>query len=94
MGVLHTAVDVSCSSGEHIVMQTCKLLAPPPPVHAEFIQLVSSEANEFATKENKNTIHPDHVMRALQELGFQDFLTDINQTWEHYKEDAKSRRGK
>jgi hypothetical protein len=32
----------------------------------EFIQLVSSEANEVATKEHKSTIVPEHVMKALQ----------------------------
>ncbi len=36
---------------------------------AEFIQLLSSEANEVASKDQKNTIQPDHVVRALQVRG-------------------------
>jgi len=55
----------------------------------EFIQLISSEANEFATKEGKNTILPEHVIKALNELGFSEFVSEINLTWEQYKEDAK-----
>ena len=31
----------------------------------EFINLVSSEANEISTKEDKKTISPEHVMNAL-----------------------------
>ena len=38
---------------------------------SEFIQLLSSEANEVATKEKKNTIQPEHVISALKELGFE-----------------------
>ena len=32
---------------------------------AEFVHLVSSEANEICNKENKKTIAPDHVLKAL-----------------------------
>eukprot|EP00976_Prorocentrum_cordatum_P074416 1181510-Prorocentrum_minimum.AAC.6 len=34
-------------------------------VPTEFINLVSSEANEISTKEDKKTISPEHVMNAL-----------------------------
>lgn len=34
-------------------------------VSIEFIQLVSSEANEIANKESKKTIAPEHVLKAL-----------------------------
>jgi len=43
----------------------------------EFIQLLSSEANEIATKEKKNTIQPEHVMSALKELGFEGELGGV-----------------
>lgn len=33
--------------------------------HTEFVHLVSSEANEICSKENKKTIAPDHVIKAL-----------------------------
>ncbi len=49
----------------------------------------------MATKEHKNTIVPEHVIKALQELGFndQEFLKEINLTWSSFKEDAKSEGG-
>jgi len=37
----------------------------------EFIQLVSSEANEICEKERRKTIMPEHILAALQALGFQ-----------------------
>jgi hypothetical protein len=38
---------------------------PFPPL-AEFIHLISSEANEVCTKEGKKTIGPKHVIEALK----------------------------
>ena len=43
----------------------------------EFIQLLSSEANEVATKEKRNMIQPEHVMSALRELGFSEFIPEV-----------------
>lgn len=59
-------------------------------VHAEFVQLLSSEANEVSTREKKSTITPDHVMKALQELGFSEFLEEVTAAWEEHKEESKS----
>ena len=36
----------------------------------EFVQCVASEANEISTKENKSTILPEHVVKALESLDF------------------------
>lgn len=35
-------------------------------VLAEFINLVSSESNEVCSKEEKRTIAPEHVLKALE----------------------------
>jgi hypothetical protein len=35
----------------------------PPLLAAEFVNLVASQSNEVATKEKKNTIQPEHVLR-------------------------------
>lgn len=40
------------------------LFFPMPP--AEFINLISSESNEVCGREDKRTINPEHVMKALQ----------------------------
>lgn len=37
---------------------------------AEFIHLISSEANEVCTKEGKKTIGPKHVIEALKVVSF------------------------
>ncbi|GAX73035.1 hypothetical protein CEUSTIGMA_g487.t1 [Chlamydomonas eustigma] len=56
----------------------------------EFVQLLSSEANEVATREKKNTIQPEHVMTALKELGFTSFEAEVALAWEQHKEEAKT----
>lgn len=58
-------------------------------IDAEFIQLLSSEANELASKDNKSTITPVHVERALDQLGFEDWAKDVKQHHEEYKKDQK-----
>lgn len=57
----------------------------------EFVQLLSSEANEVSTREKKSTIQPDHVIKALQELGFAEFLEEVTAAWEGHKEESKSK---
>lgn len=56
---------------------------------AEFIQLLSSEANELASKDNKSTITPAHVERALNQLGFEEWAKDVKTYFEEYKRDQK-----
>jgi len=36
------------------------------PLFSEFINLVSSESNEVCNREEKRTIAPEHVLKALQ----------------------------
>eukprot|EP00775_Hariotina_reticulata_P012429 gene12429-12565_t len=55
----------------------------------EFIQLLSSEANELAMGDNKSTITPEHVVRALRQLGFDDWAEDVQQSYENFKTEAK-----
>jgi hypothetical protein len=61
-------------------------------VSAEFIQLVSSEANEVAAHEKKATIGPEHVIKALKDLDFEEFIADVSETWESFKEESKGER--
>ncbi|KAF5829419.1 histone-fold-containing protein [Dunaliella salina] len=55
----------------------------------EFIQLVSSEANEVSTREKKQTIGPEHVLKALKELDFEEFVGDVQSAWDQFKEESK-----
>ncbi|GLU13317.1 hypothetical protein SLE2022_299570 [Rubroshorea leprosula] len=51
----------------------------------EFINLVSSESNEVCSKEEKRTIAPEHVLKALQVLGFGEYIEEVYAAYEHHK---------
>ena len=55
----------------------------------EFITLISSEANEIAEKEAKKTIAAEHVVRALKDLGFEDYIEQIQEVAQEHKEHQK-----
>mmetsp|Transcript_14711 Transcript_14711/g.36667 ORF Transcript_14711/g.36667 Transcript_14711/m.36667 type:complete len:214 (-) Transcript_14711:258-899(-) len=56
----------------------------------EFIQLVSSEANEVSSRTHKATIAPEHVVKALEELGLPELLPGVMEAWGAFKEEAKA----
>ncbi|KAK5125651.1 hypothetical protein LTR85_011925 [Meristemomyces frigidus] len=43
----------------------------------EFITMLSSEANEVAEKEAKKTIACEHITKALEELGFGEYVPEV-----------------
>uniref|UniRef100_A0A251UZ60 Putative histone-fold protein n=1 Tax=Helianthus annuus TaxID=4232 RepID=A0A251UZ60_HELAN len=51
----------------------------------EFINLVSSESNEVCSKEDRKTIAPEHVLKALQVLGFGEYIEDVYAAYEQHK---------
>ena len=55
----------------------------------EFITLISSEANEISEKESKKTIACEHITKALEQLGFGDYVADINEVANEHKEQLK-----
>ena len=57
----------------------------------EFITLISSEANEIAEKEAKKTIAPDHIDKALRELGFPEYVQEVLTVAGEHKEQLKVR---
>jgi len=48
----------------------------------EFIHLLSSEANEMCSKENKSTIGPQHIIKALESLGFESYIPEVSKVYE------------
>lgn len=60
----------------------------------EFITLVSSEANEISEKEAKKTIACDHITKALETLGFADYVAPVLEAAQEHKEGQKSREKK
>ncbi|KAJ5110627.1 CBF/NF-Y family transcription factor [Penicillium argentinense] len=55
----------------------------------EFITLISSEANEISEKEAKKTIACEHVEKALTELGFAEYVPEIQAVAEEHREQLK-----
>lgn len=55
----------------------------------EFIQLVTSEANDICDADNKATMNPEHIIKALQQLEFSEFEEDLVQLLEQFKQENK-----
>ncbi|KAL6182950.1 hypothetical protein ACLB2K_044361 [Fragaria x ananassa] len=51
----------------------------------EFINLISSESNEVCSREEKRTIAPEHVLKALQVLGFSEYIEEVYAAYEQHK---------
>ena len=43
----------------------------------EFVHLISATANELSEQEKKSTITPEHVLKALQDLGYTPYLAEL-----------------
>lgn len=57
----------------------------------EFIMILSTSSNEEAEKENKKTIASEHVIKALETLGFSSYIEPIKQVILEHKESQKVR---
>lgn len=55
----------------------------------EFITLISSEANEISEKEAKKTIACDHITKALDTLGFGEYVPAVLEAAAQHKETQK-----
>eukprot|EP00262_Sarcandra_glabra_P014547 TRINITY_DN4278_c0_g2_i1.p1 TRINITY_DN4278_c0_g2~~TRINITY_DN4278_c0_g2_i1.p1 ORF type:complete len:157 (+),score=37.21 TRINITY_DN4278_c0_g2_i1:154-624(+) len=51
----------------------------------EFINLISSESNEVCGREERRTIAPEHVLKALEVLGFGEYIEDVYAAYEQHK---------
>ena len=60
----------------------------------EFIMILSTQLNDTAEKEAKKTIASDHVVTALEELGFQNYLEIVNKILDEHKELLKGKEKK
>ncbi|CAO0793658.1 unnamed protein product [Mucor circinelloides] len=57
----------------------------------EFIHLIASEANEICEKETKKTIAGEHVVAALQALGFEEYVEEVDEVFKEHKKQQKDR---
>ncbi|XP_057585704.1 protein Dr1-like [Hippopotamus amphibius kiboko] len=58
----------------------------------EFIHIISSEANEIRNKSKKKTISPEHVIQALDSLGFGSYISEVKEVLQECKTVALKRR--
>lgn len=56
--------------------------------------ILSGQSNEIAEKESKKTIASEHVIKALEELGFQDYIEAVQDVILEHKETQKIRERK
>ena len=79
----------------HVIIE-CQLTRCPLPrlPPAEFVNLISFEANEISTAESSKMTHPitpQHVIAALQRLGFGDYVEDVQAAYDESKERPKKK---
>lgn len=68
--------DISCAKDTRDLLIECCV---------EFIHLLSSEANEVCEADAKKTIAPEHVLKALQDLGFESFTEEVKGVLSEHK---------
>ncbi|CAG8470217.1 7193_t:CDS:10, partial [Acaulospora colombiana] len=57
----------------------------------EFIHLIASQANDICEKDAKKTIAAEHVINALEELGFESYLSEVKEVFQEHKKLQKDR---
>lgn len=53
---------------------------------AEFVKMLYTQANEVCTEDKKNTIVPDHVLKAVEQLELPDWIEPLQKALVEYKE--------
>ena len=55
---------------------------------AHFVTAADAPA-QVSEGANKKTLTPEHVVTALQQLGFDDFVAEVEAYWQQFKEDVQ-----
>ena len=58
------------------------------------MHLISSESNEVCERETRKTIAPEHVITALKDLGFENYVAGVEDVLKDHKNMAKERENK
>ncbi|KAL7423085.1 negative cofactor 2 transcription regulator complex subunit ncb2 [Cryptotrichosporon argae] len=58
----------------------------------EWIKLISTQSNAVCETSSKKTISPEHVVEALKQLGFEDFVAEVEESHEDFKQSQKDRQ--
>lgn len=51
--------------------------------------MIASEANEICEKETKKTIAGEHIVAALQALGFEEYVEEVEEVFKEHKKQQK-----
>jgi len=77
--------DVKCSPETvDLILDCC----------VEFVHLIASEANEIANNESKKCINPQHILQALDGLGFKEYIDSVTQVLDQEKQIEKQMKQK
>ena len=82
------ANEIAHSLDVRLTSETRELIAE---CCTEFVQLLSTEANDICEQDKKKTITPEHVLRALQQLGLNKYLARVEAAYELVKDHGKTR---
>ncbi|KAF2357304.1 Transcription factor CBF/NF-Y/archaeal histone domain [Trinorchestia longiramus] len=61
---------------------------------SEFIHVISSEANQICSEDNKKTITAEHIFKSLNKMGFGDYVTEAEAVLRDCKAMAAKKRRK
>jgi len=56
----------------------------------EFVQALSSEANDGCGRGGRSTVTPEHVLAALAALGFSSYSPGVREAWDAFRDEAKN----
>mmetsp|Transcript_10051 Transcript_10051/g.26855 ORF Transcript_10051/g.26855 Transcript_10051/m.26855 type:complete len:163 (-) Transcript_10051:2171-2659(-) len=82
------ANELASSLGVRLALESRELLVQ---VCTEFVQLLSSEANDVCEKDSKKTITAEHVLRALQTLGLDKYYQEVADEYARLKSGDKGK---
>ncbi|CAO3686530.1 unnamed protein product [Rhizopus stolonifer] len=74
--------DIACAKDTRDLLIDCCV---------EFIHLIASEANEICEKETKKTIAGEHVVAALQTLGYENYVEEVEDVFRDHKKQQKDK---
>ncbi|OCF43588.1 hypothetical protein I317_02606 [Kwoniella heveanensis CBS 569] len=74
--------DIGCSKeAKDIIVECC----------VEWVKLISTQSNTVCDESSKKTISPEHVVEALKQLGFEDFISEVEESNKDFKQSQKVR---
>ncbi|KAI9340409.1 histone-fold-containing protein [Zopfochytrium polystomum] len=77
--------DISCAKDTKDLLTECCV---------EFIHLVSTEANEVCEKDARKTIAGEHIITALKNLGYEEYIEELTEVYEDHMKQSQERESR